>query len=146
MLPRKKGPPPGAAPPYGVTSEVDLCAELHETRRQDRLRSEPGAARGERLVVGQDRIRVQDVEDIDPDVRACPAEAQHLRKTKVDLVDPIAPLLARRNQVDWDRCPRSLRRSTQNRRDRQWVAYAGGALPLRRIPRCAKWRTLVAPD
>jgi hypothetical protein len=46
--------------------------------------------RVERLVVGQDRRRVQDVVDVEPDVGPGPAEAQNLRKPDVDLVDAIA--------------------------------------------------------
>ncbi len=60
----------------------------------------PSPPRGdEALVVSCHRARVEDVEQIEPDVGPRAPEAQDLRHTKVDLSDPLAVESARLDQV-----------------------------------------------
>src|SRR4051794_17265098 len=48
-----------------LPSEIDRSAQLEEPRRQHRRRHQPRTAGRERLVVGEDRIRVEQVVDVD---------------------------------------------------------------------------------
>ena len=85
--------------------EVDLHAELPEPRLQHARRRQPRARasrdrRAERLVVAQNRRRVQDVVQIEPDIGPRPAELQDLREADIELVDAIAVQRARLDEVD----------------------------------------------
>ena len=67
-------------------SETELSRELHEPRRHERLRPQPGGAVG--VVVRQGHARIRHVVEIDPDVGARPAEAQDLGDPEIELASP----------------------------------------------------------
>src|SRR5664279_23982 len=71
--------------------EVDLRTDLHEPGREHRQRRQPGAVRNKRLIVGQHRGRVEDVEDVEADVEACAPKLENLADPEVDLVHAVAP-------------------------------------------------------
>src|SRR5436190_18882921 len=95
--------------------EVDLCTHLDEARLQHRRRRQPVAVGHERLIVGEHSRAVQNVVEIDTDVRLHAAERQDLRKTQIDLVDAIAIQGTRRNQID-RRGRRAVREAAPERR------------------------------
>src|SRR5437868_13059360 len=70
--------------------EIDLRRELHQPPGENRHRLQPRAARHERVVVGQDRVRVERVVEIDADHRPRPPVLQNLRDAEVELVDAVA--------------------------------------------------------
>ena len=63
----------------GAASEIELRSELHKPRRQHQQRLQPRAVRHERLVVTEHGARVEQVVEIEADVRARLPEAQDLR-------------------------------------------------------------------
>src|SRR5687767_6044130 len=71
-----------------ATSEVHLEAELQEPRRHDLGRRQP--PRAERLVVAGNRVPVQRIVEIEPDVRTRPAVGQNLRNPKIQLIRALA--------------------------------------------------------
>src|SRR5262245_38846945 len=72
-------------------SEVELNTQLRDPRRDDRGRLQPaGACLDVALVVGRHRARVEDVEQIEPDVGARAAESQELCHAEIDLIDSVA--------------------------------------------------------
>src|SRR6476660_1513860 len=68
--------------------EVDLRAHLDEARLQHRGRRQPRRRRRrERLVITQHRRAVEDIVDVDTEVRPPTAETDVLRDSQVELVD-----------------------------------------------------------
>src|SRR5215208_6817869 len=96
---RWRGSPEESSLVLPLSSKVYCRTNLGEPRGHHQRRSEPRPAGDERLVVVQDRARVEHVVDIETDVGAGPAEAQDLGDSQVDFVDAIAPDLTRRQQV-----------------------------------------------
>src|SRR5688572_20974644 len=79
--------------------EIDLRADSGVARRHDGGRRQPRATRYEPEVVVRDRVGVQQVEDVDANLRPRRPEADDLRDPQVDVVAPRAPQRCRRNQV-----------------------------------------------
>src|SRR4029077_20429653 len=88
-------------PNYPITrlpnSKVELGSDLDEPRLQHIQRFPPDRVRGFLL---QNRIRVEQVVQIEVDVRARPADANNLREPQVDLLQSIAILRSRLDDVD----------------------------------------------
>ena len=81
-------------------SEIELHAQLREPRRDERARLQPrraGADVGRGVLI--DRVGVEEVEDINPDVCPPPAEPQDLRHSHVHLRDAVAVERARFDHV-----------------------------------------------
>src|SRR4051794_4068817 len=112
----RPAPGPGitSCPSYEVRSssclscsEVELHAELPEARLQHGRWRQPGRrarerCRAERVVVAQDRRRVEQVVKIESDVGPCVTEAEDLREPRVELVDAIAVERTRLHEVHRD--------------------------------------------
>src|SRR5579871_4410556 len=80
--------------------ELELQTQLRKSGGHFRRRREPGPACYERLVVTEDRVRVQQIVDIDADRRSRAANLEDLSESDVDLVDAIAVQQSRLHDVD----------------------------------------------
>jgi hypothetical protein len=78
--------------------KVELPADFREARHEYLLRRQP--ARPVRLVVGENRARVQRIVEIKTDRHASCAEHESLRHAKIELVDAVSIQRSRVNDVD----------------------------------------------
>src|SRR5688500_10759307 len=69
--------------------EIVLQGNLHRPGRHDRRRAQPAPAGDERLVVVEHGVGVQQVEEVDRDIRPHPPITNELADTEVDLVDTL---------------------------------------------------------
>src|SRR5204863_4716303 len=78
--------------------EIPTCAELHEPRLNDGDRPLPGGA--ERVVLDENRVRVERVVQIDVQVHAAATDADDLREAEVELIQPVSVHRAWLDQID----------------------------------------------
>src|ERR1043166_3232674 len=77
--------------------EIKLHADLEQPRIEDAQRHETG---GVVVVLTRDRIRVERVVEVEVQCGLRPAELEKLRKTEIELVEPLAVRRARRDDVN----------------------------------------------
>src|SRR6188474_3785435 len=97
---------PAEAGPYD--SEVELRADLEHARYQDRRRGPPShATRAVGEVLAEHGVGVGDVVEVEVDRRLRRAEAEDLRQSQIDLVQPLDEQLTR--LLDLERLERDER-------------------------------------
>src|SRR5881296_3852305 len=80
------------------TLEIPTGAELHESRLNDGDRSLPGGA--ERVVLDENRVRVERVVQVDVQIHAAATDADDLREAEVELIQPVSVHRTRLDQID----------------------------------------------
>src|SRR5262245_39166773 len=79
------------------SSEVQLHAKFRETGRQNRGRNAPAAHRrvAVRRILGEHRVSIERVIEIEADHRADRTRSQHFAETEIELIESIAEQRAR---------------------------------------------------
>src|SRR5438128_10932166 len=106
--------------------EIPTSAEFHEPRLNDGDRTLPGGA--ERVVLDENRVRVERVVQIDVQVHAAATNADDFREAEVELIQPVSIQRAWLDQID---VGLPQRKRPAKRRDRAGVDGVGGNLRSR---------------
>src|SRR5438876_9063791 len=78
--------------------EIPTGAEFHESRLNDRDRSLPGGA--ERVVLDENRVRVERVVQVDVQIHAAVTDADDLREAEIEFIQSVAKQRTRLDQID----------------------------------------------
>src|SRR2546425_10569241 len=81
-----------------TTLEIPTGAEFHESRLNDGDRPLPGGA--ERVVLDENRVRVERVVQVDVQVHAAATNADDLREAEVELIQSVSIQRTRLDQID----------------------------------------------
>src|SRR5437870_7451552 len=77
---------------------MPTCPEVHESRLDDGDRPVPGGA--ERVVLDEDRVRVECVVQVDVQVHAAATNADDLREAEVELIQSVSIQRTWLDQID----------------------------------------------
>ena len=102
--------------------EVERRRHLEQARRNDAVRREP---RGVGRAGAANHVRVEQVEDVEADIRARVPVAENLAQPQIDLVEPLTVERSGRDQTNRGRSDRraACRQPAEGRRSRPAGAY-----------------------
>jgi len=81
-----------------LTLEIPTGAEFHESRLNDGDWPLPGGA--ERVVLDENRIRIERVVQVDVQVHAAATDADDLREAEIEFIQSVAKQRTRLDQID----------------------------------------------